>query len=189
VAPAERVKLLTALNGVFVSLPTLVRRLGGLFPIVKPVTDCVRTHVAPILLAKVPDGPLSSGQPVWQEFAHSIAGLAGASQNYDANGHTLRILIGAGLETATAVLPGIGKVIATLPGTGPMLGARPHWLGDLTAEAFNPGAPCADQPVPNLSSPTAAPDFTAVGGATKPALTRAQLGGVLGALHALGAGR
>jgi virulence factor Mce-like protein len=189
VAPAERSKLLTALNGVFVSLPTLVRRLGALFPVVKPVTDCVRTHIAPIFLATVPDGALSSGQPVWQEFAHALVGLAGASQNFDANGHTLRILIGAGLETATAVLPGLGKVLATLPGTGPMLGARPQWQGDLTASDFNPGAPCSEQPVPSLSSPTAAPDFTTIGPARTPALTRSGLTGVLDALRQSGSAR
>jgi virulence factor Mce-like protein len=183
VAPAERAKLLTALNGVFVSLPTLVRRLGALFPIVKPVTDCVRTHIAPILLATVPDGKLSTGQPVWEEFAHAIVGLSGASQNFDANGHTLRILIGAGLETATAVLPGLGKVLATLPGTGPMLGARPQWQGPLSPHDFNPGAPCADQPVPSLASPTAAPDFRAAGPATPPSLTRSGLRDALTAFH------
>jgi hypothetical protein len=175
VAPAERTKLLTALNGVFVSLPSLVRRLGGLFPVTKPVTDCVRTHIAPILLSSVPDGSLSTGQPVWEEFAHAIVGLAGASQNYDANGHTLRLIIGAGLETVTGVLPGLGKVIATLPGTGPMLGARPTWVGPLTAGDFNPGAPCAEQPLPSLASPTASPDFTRVAAGTKPKLTRSEL--------------
>jgi virulence factor Mce-like protein len=180
VGPAERQKLLTALHGVFVSLPSLVRHLGGVFPITKPVTDCVRTHLAPILLSSVPDGSLSTGQPVWQEFAHAIVGLAGASQNFDANGHTLRLIIGAGLETATGVLPGLGKVLATLPGTGPMLGARPQWAGDLTADAFNPGAACADQPVPSLASTTVAPDLRVVGGATRPTLTRAQLARIAG---------
>jgi virulence factor Mce-like protein len=182
VAPAERTRLLAALNGVFVSLPTLVRRLGGLFPVVKPITDCVRTHISPILLATVPDGKLSTGQPVWEEFAHALVGLAGASQNFDANGHTLRILIGAGLETATGILPGLGKVLATLPGTGPLLGARPQWVGDLTAADFNPGAPCADQPVPSLSTPTAAPDLNAIGAATAPALSRSTLTRALAAL-------
>lgn len=183
VAPAERTKLLTALNGVFVSLPSLVRRLGGLFPVTKPVTDCVRTHIAPILLSSVPDGSLSTGQPVWEEFAHAIVGLAGASQNYDANGHTLRLIIGAGLETVTGLLPGLGKVVATLPGTGPMLGARPQWMGDLTAADFDPGAPCADQELPSLGSATVAPDLTSVGAATQPTLSATELSRITGDLR------
>ncbi len=141
----------------------------------KPVTDCVRTHIAPILLAKVPDGSLSTGQPVWQEFAHALVGLSGATQNFDANGHTLRILLGVGAETITAVLPGLGKVIGTLPGGGAILGARPQWVGDLTANVFHPEAPCASQPLANLGSATAAPDFVATARATRPTLTRAAL--------------
>ncbi|HWE32627.1 MAG TPA: MlaD family protein [Solirubrobacteraceae bacterium] len=172
VAPAERTKLLAALRGVFVALPSLVQRLGGLFPVLKPVTDCVRTHIAPILLAKVPDGSLSTGQPVWQEFAHALVGLSGATQNFDANGYTLRILIGVGAETITAVLPGLGKVIGTLPGAGAILGARPQWVGDLTANVFHPEAPCASQPLPNLGSATAAPDFVATAPVTRPTLTQ-----------------
>lgn len=175
VAPSERRKLLAALRGVFVALPSLVQRLGGLFPVLKPVTDCVRTHIAPILLAKVPDGSLSTGQPVWQEFAHALVGLSGATQNFDANGHTLRILLGVGAETITAVLPGLGKVIGTLPGGGAILGARPQWVGDLTANVFHPEAPCASQPLANLGSATAAPDFVATARATRPTLTRAAL--------------
>ena len=172
VAPVERTKLLAALRGVFVALPSLVQRLGGLFPVLKPVTDCVRTHIGPILLAKVPDGSLSTGQPVWQEFAHALVGLSGATQNFDANGYTLRILIGVGAETITAVLPGLGKVIGTLPGGSAILGARPQWVGDLTANAFHPEAPCAIQPIPNLGSSTGPPDFVATAPATAPTLTR-----------------
>jgi virulence factor Mce-like protein len=159
VAPAERTRLLGALRGVFISLPTLVQRLGGLFPVVKPVTDCIHSHVAPILLSKVPDGNLSSGQPVWQEFAHALVGLAGASQNFDANGFTLRILIGAGAQLVTSVLPGLGKVVTVLPGSGAILGARPAWVGDLTPDDFHPEARCTAQRIPTLASATAAPDF------------------------------
>jgi hypothetical protein len=171
VAPAERAKLIAALRGVFVALPSLIQRLGGLFPVLKPVTDCVRTHIAPILLGTVPDGSLSTGQPVWEEFAHALVGLSGASQTFDGNGYTLRILIGAGAETVTAVLPGLGKVLGVLPGSSAIIGARPQWTGDLSPDAFHPEAPCAAQPLPRLASPTAAPDFTVAGPAVRPVLT------------------
>ncbi len=183
VAPAERARLQTALRGVFVALPSLVQHLGGLFPVVKPVTDCVSTHLGPLLQEPVPDGSLSTGQPVWQEFAHALVGLSGASQNFDANGYTLRILIGAGVETLTAVLPGLGKVIGTLPGGGTILGARPQWVGDLTPDAFHPEAPCVDQPLPNLGSSTVAPDFAAAGPSTPAKLTRGQLDNLIALLR------
>jgi phospholipid/cholesterol/gamma-HCH transport system substrate-binding protein len=187
VAPAERTKLLAALRGVFVALPSLIQRVGGLFPAVKPVTDCVSTHLAPILLAKVPDGKLSTGQPVWQEFAHALVGLSGASQTFDGNGYTLRILIGAGVETATAILPGLGKVIGVLPGSSGIIGARPQWVGDLTPDVFHPESPCSSQRLPNLASATAAPDFTTAGPVTRPSLTANELRHAMallrGALH------
>jgi virulence factor Mce-like protein len=183
VSPAERTRLLAALRGVFVALPSLVQRLGGVFPVVKPVADCISTHLAPILLSTVPDGSLSSGQPVWQEFAHALVGLAGASQNFDANGYTLRILVGAGIETITAFLPGLGKVVGTLPGGSAILGARPQWVGDLTADVYHPEAQCTAQPLPRLASPTAAPDFTVTAPVQRPVLTRHTLDRLLAQLR------
>jgi virulence factor Mce-like protein len=175
VAPGERTKLIAALRGVFVSLPSLVQRLGGLFPVLKPVTDCVRTHIAPVLLGSVPDGSLSTGQPVWEEFAHALVGLAGAAQNFDGNGYALRIVIGAGAETVTAVLPGLGKVIGVLPGSSAIIGARPQWVGDLTPDVFHPEAPCATQPLAHLGSPTAAGDFSLAGPVVRPTLSTGEL--------------
>jgi hypothetical protein len=120
---------------------------------------------------------------VWQEFAHALVGLSGASQNFDANGYALRILVGAGAETVTAVLPGLGKVVGTLPGGTTILGARPQWIGDLTASDFQPGAPCAAQPLPNLASSTAPPDFSVDGQAAAPTLSRQALDQLLGKLR------
>ncbi len=53
----------------------------------------------PLFNAKVPDGALSSGRPVWQDFAHALVGLSSASQNFDGNGHALRYQFGLGAQT------------------------------------------------------------------------------------------
>ncbi len=86
VAPPERAALLSSLKATFEQFPTVLDQLATLFPLTKQVTDCLRTHVQPILEAKVPDGSLSSGNPVWQDFVHFLPGVAGASASFDGNG-------------------------------------------------------------------------------------------------------
>jgi phospholipid/cholesterol/gamma-HCH transport system substrate-binding protein len=163
VTPAGRSRLLGTLNATFVELPTVVTQLASALPITKQVTDCIQTHVVPILTREVPDGSLSTGRPVWQDFAHFLPGVAGASGNFDANGPYTRVLVAAGpsflsggaLGTSSA----LGTLVSTLPPGGTsLLGARPVWAGDLTSADFRPDVPCATQPVPSLASTTGAVD-------------------------------
>ena len=164
VAPAERGRLLSALRSTFERLPGLLTQLGGAFPVAQAVTDCLRTHFTPVLKAVVPDGALSSGRPVWQDFVHFLGGLAGASQNFDANGPWIRLLAGVGTNSVSlGTLPLIGHVGGTgAPGGTPIQGARPVWAGDLTSADFQPGVPCATQKVPRLDAATGAPDTAAL---------------------------
>jgi hypothetical protein len=140
--------------------------------------------VTPILKSQVPDGTLSSGRPVWQDFAHFLPGVAGASASFDGNGPYTRVLAGAGTDSITGGilgnLPLVGPLIGPLVGTAPpgggsLLGARPAWVGDLSSSAFHPEVPCATQAVPSLAAPAAAPDLH--GARTPPAkiLTRRDL--------------
>jgi hypothetical protein len=177
VAPAERAHLLTTLKATFQQFPALVTQLGSAFPITKSVSDCLLTHVIPVTKSIVPDGALSSGRPVWQDFIHFLPGLASSAQNFDANGYWVRLLAGAGTNAVSlGTLPGIGTVLGTTPSSSPLQGARPVWFGDLTGSAFQPQAPCATQPVPSLASRTAAPDAHAINGfAPARPLTLAQL--------------
>ena len=158
VAPAERNALLGALHATFVQFPTVLTELGKAFPITKQLTDCLQTHVTPILNKVVPDGLLSSHRPAWQDFVHFLPNVAGASGNFDANGPFTRTLVGAGSNSLTGgdfgTLPGVGKIVGSAPpGNGSLLGARPHWVGDLQPSDFRPDVPCSSQPVPNLASP------------------------------------
>jgi virulence factor Mce-like protein len=182
VAPAARGRLIASLKTTFQEFPSLLSQLGGLFPITKSVTDCLRTHVTPTLLAKVPDGQLSTGNPVWQEFVHFLPRIAGASGNFDANGHWIRYLAGAGTNTLNlGSLPLVGQLLSTgtpLPGgaTGSIQGYSPAWVGDLTASAFRPDVECSTQPLPSFASLGPARDVSSVqhSPAAK-ALTRRQL--------------
>ncbi|HET9104968.1 MAG TPA: MlaD family protein [Solirubrobacteraceae bacterium] len=165
-APARRGPLLSALRLTFVSLPTVLGRFARAFPVTRPVTDCLRTHITPLLSATVPDGALTSGQPVWREFAHFLPGVAGASGDFDANGPYTRVLAAAGDNTLTGgggagsggllggTLAGLlGPLVGTAaPGGGTPTAARPLWAGDVTPSDFRPDVPCTSQPLPALAS-------------------------------------
>jgi virulence factor Mce-like protein len=180
VAPPERARLLTTLNATFTQFPTILRQLATVFPVTKQVTDCLLTHVIPIFRQQIPDGSLSSGRPVWQDFAHFLPGVAGASGSFDANGPYTRVLAGAGTNSLTGGLLGsipiLGQLVgASPPGGSSLLGARPSWAGDMTSADFHPEAPCASQRVPSLGSPAAAADLHAVRTPAARPLTRADV--------------
>jgi virulence factor Mce-like protein len=168
VAPVERGRVLTALKTTFEQFPSLLTKLGSLFPVTKSVTDCLRTHVTPTLQATVPDGGLSSGRPVWQDFVHFLPRIAGASGNFDANGHWVRYLAGAGTNTLSlGTLPVVGQLLATgtpTPSgvTSSIQGSSPAWIGQLTSSAFRPDVDCSTQPLPSFASLGAASDVRSV---------------------------
>jgi hypothetical protein len=190
VEPVERTKLLSTLRATFEQLPTALGSLGKLFSVTKEVTDCLRTHITPVLDETVPDGSLSTGQPVWEEFGHLMTNLAGADQNFDGNGYWIRTLLAAGTDGLDiGQLPIVGSTLGSLLGTTPTtasgaVGARPQWVGDLTSPDFQPGASCEAQPIPSLSATTAAPDFRSA--AISGAPTVSSLSKLKGALRAHG---
>jgi hypothetical protein len=164
VAPPARGRLLATLEATFQQFPDILRQLAVVFPITKEVTDCLQTHVIPLFEEQVPDGSLSTGRPVWQDFAHFLPTVAGASGSFDWNGPYTRVLAAAGSDSLTGgtlgTLPVLGQLVGTAPpGGNSLLGARPAWVGDLPASAFRPDIPCTSQPVPSLASPTAAADL------------------------------
>ncbi len=163
VAPVERSRLLRALNTTFTQFPEILRLLARAFPVTKPVTDCLRTHVTPLLRSTVPDGKLSTGLPVWQDFVHFLPSFAGASGNFDANGHYTRVLLGAGTNSVAGTmlsnLPGIGQLVGEAPGGNKLTGVSPGWVGDLSSADFHPEAPCAQQKLPSLAPLRAALDL------------------------------
>jgi hypothetical protein len=134
--------------------------------------------VSPILQSFVPDGSLSTNEPVWKDFIHFLPGVAGASANFDGNGPYTRTLIGAGTNTLSlgTNVPLLGQLVGTAPpGNGSIQGARPTWVGALKPSDFRPDVSCASQPVPSLASPTAASDAKLVHTSAAPRLTLTQL--------------
>ena len=159
-APGSRGPLLAALTTTFQEFPSILSQLAGAFPVGKQITDCLRTNVIPVLVSHVPDGTLSSGRPVLQDFLHFLGNLAGATGNFDGDGPYTRFLAAAGPNTLSG--SAIGQHVSSTrpPGTKALQGARPHWLGDLTPRDFRPDVPCTSQPVPSLAASTVPPDLT-----------------------------
>ncbi len=164
-APLQRGPLITSLRATFQQLPSILTQLASAFPVGKEITDCLRTHVVPVLNQVVPDGKLSTGRPVWQDFNHFLGGVASASASFDANGPYTRFLAGAGPDTLSGSSGGQKLVSTVAPGGGDLQGARPQWVGDLTPSDYRPDASCTSQKLPSLAAKTAAPDLTPSGGA------------------------
>ncbi|HYF24416.1 MAG TPA: MlaD family protein [Baekduia sp.] len=145
--------LLTAARPLVAELPSLAERLTALFPLVTPVTDCVRDRALPVLEAKLDDGDLSTGRPVWQNLVSAATGLTGSGASFDANGFWVRYLVGLGEQTvSTGVVPGLGAL--TGGADRPVLGSRPTPLPAGRLPAFRPDARCTDQPAPDLRART-----------------------------------
>jgi virulence factor Mce-like protein len=167
VAPAERSHLLTSLKTAFVQFPNLLGQLGGVFPTTKAVTDCLTSNVVPILGGTVQDGALTVNQPVWQQFVHALTGVAGAAQNFDGNGHWVRLgPVSLGAQSVQSLLgnvPGVGQLLGLgLGATNTIQGFSPAPVNGgtgLPASAFQPGVACSTQKAPALTSPAASHDF------------------------------
>jgi virulence factor Mce-like protein len=165
-APARRGPLVTSLRATFQELPAILSQLAGAFPIGKQLTECLQTHVVPILRQRVPDGSLSTGRPVWQDFVHFLGGVAGASGSFDADGPYTRFLAGAGDNTLSGTFDGQSLLATAPPGGQALEGSRPSWVGPLSSSDFRPDVPCTSQKLPSLTSATVSPDLRPARGGT-----------------------
>jgi virulence factor Mce-like protein len=137
VRPRELPRLVARLRPTVLDFPSFERRLRELLSLVRPVTDCVRDRAVPVLQARLDDGSLSTGRPVWQDFVHGLVGIASAGQSFDRNGYYLRLSVGSG-----------NNAIAVGPPSG--LRVRPRWLGPGVLPPYEPHAPCRAQAPPDL---------------------------------------
>ncbi|MFY9487998.1 MAG: MlaD family protein [Solirubrobacterales bacterium] len=104
----------------------------------------------PTLMKEVPDGPTSSGVENYKDFWYSLVGMAGESQNFNANGRYLRLA--AGSASGVRVPSGQGSSELYGPSARPEIAVRPG------LPAKNPqirdDIPCYKNGQPNLA-PTA----------------------------------
>jgi virulence factor Mce-like protein len=182
-APGSRGPFLAALTTTFQEFPSVLTQLASAFPVGKQITDCLRTHVLGVLTEHVPDGGLSTGRPVLQDFLHFLPNLAGATGSFDGDGPYTRFLAGAGSNTFSGTPFGTRLFSTAPPGGKTLAGVRPHWVGDLTPSDFRPDVPCTSQPVPSLAANTSPPDFGSPRTSAAPRSTSSVRGGAWSARH------
>jgi ABC-type transporter Mla subunit MlaD len=153
--PGALPRLLRTLAPTIKRLPQFEQRQIPLFGHVEPVSECVVTKLSPVMEAKLDDGALSTGRPVWLDALHSFTNGSGVMQNFDGNGPYLRYEGGSGDQTvSTGNVPGAGRLVGL--SARPLLGVRPVWNGP-TPPPFVPDADCRTQKLPSLSAPAGPP--------------------------------
>ena len=104
----------------------------------------------PTLKTPIEDPPHSTGEPVYRDLLHAVPGQAGAAQNFDGNGPSVRYHAGLGDRTVSLGVPGTEDVIGLT--SEPILGSRPKFTNQLPP--FRPDVPCTSQEPPNLEAET-----------------------------------
>lgn len=117
---------------------------------IRPVSNCVRRNVIPILRTEVPDGKLSSDQPLYRDILSATVAFGGQIQNFDANGPYERFLVSVG---DYLVSTGTGAGRQETRASEPILGSIPPKRD--APPPYRPDVPCETQDLPKLAvSPT-----------------------------------
>jgi ABC-type transporter Mla subunit MlaD len=127
----------------------------GLFGQIDALSQCASKVLIPTGDVQITDAFPSSG-PNYRELFYAATGLAGESQNFDGNGPYLRFQSGGGPVLAKSANPNGGFQNESLYGNtiAPPQGSQPRLFGK---PAFRTDVPCADNSVPDLNGPLAAP--------------------------------
>ncbi|HEX6388122.1 MAG TPA: MlaD family protein [Solirubrobacteraceae bacterium] len=145
-------ELVTRLRPTVTSLRRLERQLPKPLDYAKNVSGCSVDKILPVITKEVPDGPLSTGQPAWQELLHGLSSLTSAQQNFGGDGYSTRYSFGFSQDQLVITDTNVSDLVM-LSGN-PIAGARPKWTPG-HQPPFEPDVPCETQPVDtDLSSPT-----------------------------------
>lgn len=115
------------------------------------LAQCGSKVVLPAAGQVVPDGPLTTGRPNYQELWSAFVGLAGSGQNFDGNGYFAHLFAPSGPAIVTSGPSqangsrSIGRALEAPTAT------RPRYLGPAGRPAYRPDVRCASQPPPDLS--------------------------------------
>ena len=99
------------------------------------------------------DSSPPSGLSIYQQLFQSAVGLAGATQNFDGNGHYVRATVGGGAnQIQTPPLSSAGALYGN--SVLPVLGTFPSFPSTASAPTLKSNVPCYTQTAPNLNSAT-----------------------------------
>jgi phospholipid/cholesterol/gamma-HCH transport system substrate-binding protein len=151
--PNELGGLAKELSPASADLARLIDASLDLFPQIELASKCATEVVLPTGDVVIKD-EFETGVENYKEFWYTLVGLAGESQNFDANGYYVRFQPGGGSQsfsTGTATggaAPLLGNAVAA------PLGSRPKYPG--TRPPYKPEEPCYKQQRPDLNGPAAA---------------------------------
>ncbi len=125
-----------------------LRKLEGSLPeplrLTEKISDCSVDNVLPVLNMEVPDGHLSTDQPVWQDLLHGLANLTAAQGNYGGDGYATRYSFGLSQNVVTTSVNAQSDLVM-LAGE-PLVGSRPKWTPG-HQPPYEPDVPCETQPI------------------------------------------
>ncbi len=153
VSQAELGGLVDDLQPGTASLARVATQSLGLMSEADLLSRCTTENLLPILESRIDDGPLSAGTEVSKEFWHAMAGIATEGQNFDGNGHYVRLHPGGGnqhLELGGRRDPYYGSLPAR------PLGTRPAWPA--TKPPLRTDVACHTQRKPDLTARTGPSD-------------------------------
>lgn len=112
----------------------------------RPVSNCLRRNVIPILKSEVPDGPLSTDMPLYRELLSAAVSTHGEAQQFDAHGPYERLHLTAG---EYLISTGTGGARRETRASEPILGSSPPKRD--APPPYRPDVPCETQDLPKLA--------------------------------------
>jgi phospholipid/cholesterol/gamma-HCH transport system substrate-binding protein len=157
-APGELGGVAAALRTAAPEIATLTAGQVAFQPQLDKFSQCLSKVIYPAGNAKLQDGPNTSGSEAYKEFWYAMAGVAGFSQNFNANGAAGRFITGG---SGSAILSPPATVIKSgALTTGKTLIAQTRLAPEGTSPRFpsseppyKPLVPCYTQKLPEVNGP------------------------------------
>jgi ABC-type transporter Mla subunit MlaD len=150
-SPAELGGLLRALTPAVHNTAVAVRSTTPLIDGAASLSKCLSRVLVPTGEQRIKvDSSPPAGLSVYQQLLESAVGLAGATQNFDGNGHYVRATVGGGAnQIQTGALSSSGALYGNA--VLPVLGTFPSFPSAGAAPALKSSVPCYTQTAPNLN--------------------------------------
>lgn len=153
-SPSELGGLLQVLSPAVANTSVAVKATTPLINGAALLSKCFSHVLVPTAAEKITvDSAPPTGLSVYQQLFQSAVGLAGATQNFDGNGHYVRATVGGGAtQVQTPALSSSGPLYGNA--VLPVLGTFPSWPSSGKAPKLDSNVACFTQTAPNLNSAT-----------------------------------
>jgi ABC-type transporter Mla subunit MlaD len=147
-SPAEGGRLVSSLTPAIQQTASTLHSAKTLVDSAGALADCLIHNVIPTGNEVIRDPPVSTGLPVYRELFQASVGFAGASGNFDGNGHYVRASPAGGSDLVqTSAQPASGPLFGNA--VLPPLATRPAWPGQ--PPPIRRGVKCSQNRPPNVN--------------------------------------